>query len=469
MTKGREQPKSRSPKILRSAARRYCSWSIFFVVPSLIMILTSFRFPGEFGGLAPISRACGTAADGEYGFTAGGLSVFFQRYSLCRNFPEILRQLRQPPPLICLVMAYPLALLIARSEKRFRNLMVLLVVLPFASNFLIRIYAWMIILGPESALSHFINAILGLIRHRASNIVVFAICGFGGHGLCASARSWCCRFIPIWKNMILHFWMQHRISGATGGSASGALPGPYPCQACFPAPRWYSFLYSACSRFPISLGGTGDILIGNLIKDQFLGTRDWPFGSVLSIMLTLAVLSVAGLAAWFARSAIGQRAASMNRGTIWLWSAALLVYAFLYIPLAIVIVMYSFNDSRLNAEWVGFTLFWYKALLNNTEMLTGCAQFADYCAQREFQRDGAWHDGRPGDTSVQAQGVAGAGVHAGGHARNPAGRFAAVILFASAEFNAGHGLHHYRAHHFLHRLCRHYRAGTASGHGREHL
>ncbi len=52
----------------------------------------------------------------------------------------------------------------------------------------------------------------------------------------------------------------------------------------------------------------------------------------------------------------------------WLWPAAFLVYAFLYIPLAIV-VMYSFNDSRLNAEWVGFTLSWYKALLNNTEML----------------------------------------------------------------------------------------------------
>jgi len=45
----------------------------------------------------------------------------------------------------------------------------------------------------------------------------------------------------------------------------------------------------------------------DLIKDQFLGTRDWPFGSALSIMLTLAVLSVAGLSAWLARSAMGHR------------------------------------------------------------------------------------------------------------------------------------------------------------------
>src|SRR3954465_4652653 len=58
----------------------------------------------------------------------------------------------------------------------------------------------------------------------------------------------------------------------------------------------------------------------------------------------------------------------MNRDNIWLWLAAALVYAFLYIPLAIVVV-YSFNDSRLNAEWVGFTLAWYEKLFHNEKML----------------------------------------------------------------------------------------------------
>jgi spermidine/putrescine transport system permease protein len=51
-----------------------------------------------------------------------------------------------------------------------------------------------------------------------------------------------------------------------------------------------------------------------------------------------------------------------------LWIAALAVYAFLYLPLTIVVV-YSFNDSRLNAEWVGFTLHWYDVLLHDEEML----------------------------------------------------------------------------------------------------
>ncbi|MCC6916929.1 ABC transporter permease subunit [Nitrosomonas sp.] len=58
----------------------------------------------------------------------------------------------------------------------------------------------------------------------------------------------------------------------------------------------------------------------------------------------------------------------MKRPNLTLWLTASLVYTFLYIPLVIVVV-YSFNDSRLNAEWVGFTLDWYYKLFRNEEML----------------------------------------------------------------------------------------------------
>jgi spermidine/putrescine transport system permease protein len=57
-----------------------------------------------------------------------------------------------------------------------------------------------------------------------------------------------------------------------------------------------------------------------------------------------------------------------NKRSLWLWVVAIAVYAFLYVPLAIVIV-YSFNDSRLNAEWVGFTLHWYRTLAHDDQML----------------------------------------------------------------------------------------------------
>lgn len=58
----------------------------------------------------------------------------------------------------------------------------------------------------------------------------------------------------------------------------------------------------------------------------------------------------------------------MRKQSRWLWAAALSGYGFLYLPLVIVIV-YSFNDSRLNAEWVGFTFDWYRRLFDDNEML----------------------------------------------------------------------------------------------------
>ena len=58
-----------------------------------------------------------------------------------------------------------------------------------------------------------------------------------------------------------------------------------------------------------------------------------------------------------------------KKQSVLLWSGALFAYLFLYLPLVIVVV-YSFNDSRLNAEWVGFTTKWYVKLFNNDEMIT---------------------------------------------------------------------------------------------------
>jgi spermidine/putrescine transport system permease protein len=58
----------------------------------------------------------------------------------------------------------------------------------------------------------------------------------------------------------------------------------------------------------------------------------------------------------------------VRRQSAGLWIAAAAGYAFLYVPL-IIVVVYSFNNSRLNAEWVGFTLDWYDKLFHNDEML----------------------------------------------------------------------------------------------------
>jgi spermidine/putrescine transport system permease protein len=78
-----------------------------------------------------------------------------------------------------------------------------------------------------------------------------------------------------------------------------SLPGVYAGAALVFIPALGMF------AIPDILGGPDDSLIGNVIKQQFLETRDWPFGSVLSIVLTVAALLLAGLAAWVGRGNLG--------------------------------------------------------------------------------------------------------------------------------------------------------------------
>ncbi|MEG6770628.1 ABC transporter permease, partial [Pseudomonas aeruginosa] len=60
--------------------------------------------------------------------------------------------------LACLLLAYPVATTLARAPAKRRNLLILLVILPFWSNMLVRVYAWMIILSPSDALTRGINS-----------------------------------------------------------------------------------------------------------------------------------------------------------------------------------------------------------------------------------------------------------------------------------------------------------------------
>lgn len=283
---------------------------LFFVAPSLIMVITSFRFPGEFGGLAPLTPSSvpvapiGTSV--ETGLTLEAYEFFFGDIIYAKVFLKSFA-VAAATTLICLVMAYPLALLIARSDKRLRNLMVLLVVLPFASNFLIRIYAWMIILGPESALSHFINTFLDAFGIGPVSLLFSPFAVLVGMVYVHLPFM----VLPLYTNLEKHdpsLLDAAQDLGAARWQRFWRVTWPLSLPGVFSGSALVFIPVLGMFAVPDILGGTGDILIGNLIKDQFLGTRDWPFGSVLSIMLTLAVLSVAGLAAWLARSSVAQRA-----------------------------------------------------------------------------------------------------------------------------------------------------------------
>ncbi len=242
--------------------------------PAVIVLLASFRAPGEFGGLAPLVEQGRTQLTLDaYRFLFGDLIYLeiFARSLLVATLTTF----------ICLVLAYPLAWLIARSPKRRRDLLVLLVILPFASNFLIRIYAWMLLLGPLNLLFTFWGVMIGMVYVHLPFMVLPLYVNLERHdpALLEAARD-------LGANAWTRFW---RVTFPL------SLPGIFAGGALVFIPVFGMF------AVPELLGGTGDILIASLIKEQFLTNRDWPLGSALSILLTVAVLASAGLATLAAR------------------------------------------------------------------------------------------------------------------------------------------------------------------------
>ncbi len=256
---------------------------VFFLAPSVIMVLASFRYPGEFGGLAPLFASAGKDA----GLTLETYRFFFGDFTYLEIF---LRSfvVAGLTTLICILMAYPLAWLIARSPRQHRDLMVLLVILPFASNFLIRVYAWIILLGPVNLLYTPFAVVVAMVYVHLPFMVLPLYTNLEKHdpALLEAAQD-------LGANAWTRFW---RVTFPL------SLPGIFSGSALVFIPVLGMF------AVPELLGGTGDILIGNLIKEQFLDNRDWPMGAMLSIMLTCAVLLLAGAAAWAARRGEGRAA-----------------------------------------------------------------------------------------------------------------------------------------------------------------
>jgi len=267
---------------------------VFFAIPSLIMVLASFRTPGEFGGLAPLVE------EGHIDLNLDSYLRFFSESIYAEIFVKSVWY-ALATTLACLALAYPLAALIARSPKRYRDLLLLLVILPFWSNFLIRVYAWMIILGPNAALARTVNAIASWFGHVEPVPLLFSSFAVL---VCLVYVHLPFMVLPLYANLEKHDQALLDAAQDLGANAWQrfwritfplSLPGVYAGAALVFIPALGIF------AIPDILGGPENSLIGNVIKQQFLETRDWPFGSVLSIVLTIAALLLAGLAAWVAR------------------------------------------------------------------------------------------------------------------------------------------------------------------------
>ena len=279
---------------------------VLFLIPALIMISIAFRQPGNYGGVAPLVEHITTGT--HLAFTLDNFKLAFTGefiWQLC------LRSLKFSiiTTLCCLVLGYPMAMLIAKSKQKYRDKLLLLVIIPFWSCFLIRIYAWMIILGPNSGVNHLINQVITFLGYPPSNLLYssFAVI------ICLVYINLPFMILPLYANLEKHeedLIESSRDLGATRFQAflritlPLSLPGILAGSALVFIPSIGMFVV------PELMGNNCSLMIGNLIKQQFLQTMNWPLGSVTAIIMTLMVLAISFIVALIAKRSGGLEYAS---------------------------------------------------------------------------------------------------------------------------------------------------------------
>jgi spermidine/putrescine transport system permease protein len=244
---------------------------LFFLVPIAIMFAYSFMPKGLYGGV-------------ERGFTTEHYLRFGDRLYLAILWRTIVAS--SVCTLICLVLGYPTAYVIARGGK-WKELLLFLVVLPFWTSFLVRTFA-MIFLMRDGG---FINTMLmkvGLIAEPISMLYTpFAVMTGLVYGFLPFM------VLPIYaslEKLDLSLLEAAEVLGARSTkrflrvTLPLSMPGVVAGSLLVFIPALGSFLTSDL------LGGAKEILIGNLVQNQFTTARDWPFGAAMSLALTAGVM-----------------------------------------------------------------------------------------------------------------------------------------------------------------------------------
>jgi len=189
---------------------------------------------------------------------------------------------------LCILIAFPMALFIARSGEK-KNLYLSLVILPFWTSFLIRTYAWMFLLRDTGLINTALQA-LGIIKdplpmlYNNGAVILGLVYGF----------------LPF---MILPIYATLERLDPAYAEASADL-GARPIQTlwrvtlplCAPGIRAGAILvFVPCLGTYITsdlLGGSKTILVGNLVQNQFTDARDWPFGAAASVVLMAVAMAL---------------------------------------------------------------------------------------------------------------------------------------------------------------------------------
>jgi spermidine/putrescine transport system permease protein len=247
---------------------------IFFCLPVLLMFGVSLASRGLYGGVewTLTFENYQRLADPLY-WNIYGRSLF----------------LAGATTIVCLAVGFPLAYVMARSSTRMQTILLLLVMIPFWTNFLVRTYAWMFLLRTEglfnSVFLH-LNILDTPLNLLYTNGAVFIGLVYG--------------YLPF---MILPLYVAiERISPSFEDAASDLYASRWSVFRHVVIPLAKPGIIVGCILVfipsvgafitPHLLGGGQSMMLGTLIQHEFLVVRDWPFGSAISFLLMGLVLVV---------------------------------------------------------------------------------------------------------------------------------------------------------------------------------
>lgn len=255
---------------------------VFFLAPLAIMVVYSWLEPGLYGGVVwnfydlNYGRILGWADSKYEKFDLVYLSIFLQSVRLALT-----------TVLLSLVICYPAAFWISRMSDTKKTLFLFLITLPFFVSLIVRLFAWILILRPTGFLNQALIA-LGIITEPLEIIftdtaviigMVYVFIPFMFLPLYASVEKLDFSLIEASSDLGATRLQTFRrvilpltLPGIIGGSIIVFIP--------------------ALGNFivPSVLGGAKVLMIGNLIEQQFLSARNWPFGSALGMIVMAAIL-----------------------------------------------------------------------------------------------------------------------------------------------------------------------------------
>lgn len=296
---------------------RNTSWSIaypagfwlfvFFVVPMVIVFIVSL---GERSRLGTVTYPT---------FSLTDLGIYFDDY--LRFFGRINGELiylrifvrsvwlATLNTIICLLFGYPFAYWIARRPARYRGILIFLVMIPFWTNFLVRTYAWMLILRDSGLINNFWTITLHDLAVQAAPGSTFFtwMAGVTGQKLPLLFNQTAVflglfygyvpfMILPLYSSLEKMDWSLLEAAADLGASFWKStlrvllpltMPGIVAGSIIVFIPSLGAYVT------PDLLGGGRVALMGNLLQQQFMTVRDWPFGSAIGfILMALMLLAV---------------------------------------------------------------------------------------------------------------------------------------------------------------------------------